>query len=120
MAHPGGTIIHYYGALNFGLGIAARANAPVIAADDGVVMFSGPGAGGHQVWLSHGDNVFTVYARMANGVVGVGQQVLRGEPVGVVGLSEYAPVPHAHFEVWIGLVGTDGSRTVNPIQFFEG
>lgn len=67
-----------------GLTIKPRANAQVIAPFDGSVLFSGPFKNyGHLLIIDNGDNYLTLLAGMAKSYVGVGQDILAGEPVGV-------------------------------------
>ena len=56
----------------------------MIAPFDGSVLFSGPFKNyGHLLIIDNGDNYLTLLAGMAKSYVGVGQDILAGEPVGV-------------------------------------
>ena len=83
-----------------------------------IVTFAGwkNNGGGYQVWIAHGDNLFTTYNHMSAITVGTGETVTRAEQVGRVGQSGNATGPHCHFEVWRGPIWNGGTR-VNPLLY---
>jgi murein DD-endopeptidase MepM/ murein hydrolase activator NlpD len=115
---PGGFISQYFHYGHPALDIAADYGTPVDAAAAGVVVFAGwrSNGGGYQVWMSHGNNIYTTYNHMSAITVGAGEQVSRGQQVGRVGMSGAATGPHCHFEVWIGAIW-DGGYRVNPLSY---
>jgi murein DD-endopeptidase MepM/ murein hydrolase activator NlpD len=117
---PGGYISQYYWWGHPALDIAAAMGTPVLAAAAGVVTYAGwrDNGGGYQVWISHGNNIFTTYNHMSAVMVAVGQHVDRGQQVGRVGMTGTATGPHCHFEVWIGPIWDGGSR-VNPLNYLS-
>ncbi|WP_298422079.1 peptidoglycan DD-metalloendopeptidase family protein [Rhodoblastus sp.] len=87
-----GTVIKYFGApsdfggVEKGLSLATRANAIVSAPSDGYIAFSGPWRSyGQLLIVNAGGGYYVVLAGMARIDVSVGQFVLAGEPVGVMG-----------------------------------
>jgi murein DD-endopeptidase MepM/ murein hydrolase activator NlpD len=95
-----------------GVEFVRSAGTPVLAAGAGRVAFAGddmdtnvalwPGFYGHYVVIRHdfGDRqVFTLYAHLSSMDVGVGQTVVAGEEIGLVGASGSAIGSHLHFEV---------------------
>lgn len=81
------------GAPSRGITIATRANAQVVAPYDGQVVFSGPFRGyGLLLIIEHGEGYHTLLAGMARIDGIVGQHLLSGEPVGVMGQSESKPL----------------------------
>jgi murein DD-endopeptidase MepM/ murein hydrolase activator NlpD len=108
---------YHYG--HYGLDIAADYGSRVIAAAGGRVIFAGwkSNGGGWQVWVSHGDGLYTTYNHMSGVSVGNGQSVGKGQQVGRLGESGYATGPHLHFEVWRGSIW-DGGERVNPLRYF--
>ena len=115
---PGGHISQYYHYGHYGLDIAADYGSPVIAAANGRVTFAGwkNNGGGYQVWISHGNGIYTTYNHMSSVAVRAGQSVGRGQRVGRVGATGWATGPHCHFEVWIGPIWSGGHR-VNPLKY---
>jgi murein DD-endopeptidase MepM/ murein hydrolase activator NlpD len=115
---PGGYLSQRYWWGHPAVDIAADYGTPVLAAARGEVIFAGwrDNGGGYQVWISHGNNLYTTYNHMSAVAVGVGQQVGRGTMVGRVGATGAATGPHCHFEVWIGSVWAGGYR-VNPLSY---
>lgn len=76
-----------------GITIATRANAQVVAPYEGQVVFSGPFRGyGLLLIIEHGEGYHTLLAGMARIDATVGQHLLPGEPVGVMGQSESKPL----------------------------
>ena len=111
-------ISQYFHAGHYAIDIAADYGTKVVAAGDGIVTFAGwkNNGGGYQVWIAHGDNLYTTYNHMSAITVGTGQTVTRGQQVGRVGQSGNATGPHCHFEVWRGPVWDGGTR-VNPLLY---
>ena len=97
-----------------GLDLRAPGGTPVYAAAAGTVTLSGAsGAYGNVVLLDHGGGLQTLYAHHERNLVGVGDQVRRGQPIALVGHTGNATGDHLHFEVrWTG--GTVDPRTVLP------
>ncbi len=114
----GGYISQYYHYGHPALDIAADYGTAVRAAASGTVIFSGwkNNGGGYQVWISHGDDLYTTYNHMSALAVSYGDRVGRGDFIGRVGATGWATGPHLHFEVWRGEVWGGGSR-VNPLAY---
>lgn len=86
-----GTIVQNFGDTTVsgahikGMTITTRPNAQVVAPFDGAVLFSGPFKNyGHLLIIDNGDNYLTLLAGMEKGYVSVGQDLLAGEPVGMM------------------------------------
>ena len=93
-----------------GITIKPRTNAQVIAPFDGSVLFSGPFKNyGHLLIIDNGDNYLTLLAGMAKSYVGVGQDILAGEPVGIT----RAQNPTLYIEI-----RKDGTP-INPLPWFS-
>lgn len=96
----------------------------VLAADAGVVTYSGyGGTQGNYLILHHG-TFWTMYLHNSEHLVRQGERVTRGQVIAKVGASGRAFGPHLHFEVRVD----DGTRkwhsyyqheAVNPMQFFN-
>jgi len=72
-----------------GIEIASRANATIVAPYDGVVAFAGPFRGyGRLLIIDHGDGYHSLMAGLGRLDAAVGQAVLAGEPVGIMGQSD--------------------------------
>lgn len=94
-----------------GQDIAASYGAPVVAAADGVVIYTGWFGGyGKIVILDHGGNVSSLYAHLSGILVTTGQAVKRGQPIGRVGSTGYSTGPHVHFEIRIDGTPIDPAR----------
>ena len=72
-----------------------------------------PVAGGYGrlVRIDHGGDIQTYYAHLSRINVHVGQEVRRGEIVGLVGRSGRVTAPHLHYEVRLG------GAPVNPYRY---
>ena len=102
------------GAFHKGVDISAATGTPVHATADGIVIFSEFLSGyGRLVVVDHGDGFHTYYAHLSKFWVRAGQEVRRGDSVGLVGSSGKVTAPHLHYEVRIG--GTP----MNPIRYMK-
>jgi septal ring factor EnvC (AmiA/AmiB activator) len=81
------------GVVSKGLSISTRKGAQVIAPHGGQVAYAGPFRGyGLLLIIEHGEGYHTLLAGMARIDATVGQRLLAGEPVGVMGQDEAKPV----------------------------
>jgi len=88
-------------AFHEGIDISAPTGTPVLAAERGVVVFSGVRRGfGNVVVVRHTPRLATVYAHNQTNWVRVGQPVRRGEVIAAVGETGRTSGPNLHFEVW--------------------
>ncbi len=88
--------------LHSGLDVSAPKGTPISAAQGGTVLLAGVQGGyGNVVIVDHGDGVSTLYGHMSKINVSKGQQVNRGDIVGLVGATGTATGNHLHFEVRI-------------------
>lgn len=116
----GGYISQYFSSYHKAIDIAAPGGTPVYAADSGKVIWAGwrSNCGGYQIWLDHGDGMWTTYNHLSAILVGAGTYVGRGQTIGRVGMSGCATGTHLHFAVWLG--GAPFSSTgyeVNPLLY---
>lgn len=83
-----------------GVDISAAAGAPIVAANDGLVLYSFNAMRGYgnAVLLLHADRSVTLYAHCRATYVFAGQHVRRGEIIAEVGATGLAHGPHLHFE----------------------
>lgn len=86
-----------------GLDYPAPSGTAVSAAAPGRVVFARLHAGGwgNLVVILHTSGVRTFYAHLSQIDAKLGQRVLGGSPVGLVGASGHATGPHLHFEVLV-------------------
>lgn len=109
----GGHVLSAFGAprggrSHTGVDIGGRAGQPVLAARDGVVVFTGTLRGyGNTVILDHGDGLRSLYAHNRDITVSEGDTVDRGETIARLGRSGNATTDHCHFEVRRGEVPLD-------------
>lgn len=98
------------GTTHKGLTIETRGGAQVIAPTDGQVVFSGPFRGyGQLLIIEHGEGYHTLLAGMSRIDSHVGQRLLAGEPVGVMGQADEKPT--LYFEL------RRNGQPVNPLPF---
>ncbi len=114
----GGRITSRYGprgrGFHYGIDIGSAAGTAVLAADAGVVTYSGwAGSYGIMVSIDHGNGYVTRYAHNLATLVSVGQKVQKGQQIARVGSTGNSTGPHLHFEVL-----RNGSH-LNPLNFFS-
>jgi murein DD-endopeptidase MepM/ murein hydrolase activator NlpD len=110
--HP---ILHYT-KLHTGTDFAG--GSVIHAADDGrVLMTVVSTAYGNFTVIDHGmvdgKRITTAYAHQARFLVRPGQQVSKGDPIGIVGATGYATGPHLHFEV------REDGTVVDPMTYLR-
>lgn len=105
---PGGKISSEFGQrggrMHEGLDISAALGTPILAAEDGKVVYSDDGMRGYgnMVIVKHAGNIYTVYAHNRRNLVKAGDLVKRGQKIAEVGQTGRATGPHCHFEVRVG------------------
>jgi len=99
-------------AFHRGLDLSARRGTPVASTGDGVVVFAGRNGGlGKIVRISHGFGYTTVYGHLDKILVQPGDEVHRGDEIGLLGNTGRSTGPHLHYEIH-----ADG-RAVNPLYY---
>jgi len=104
------TLKGYHGGTDF----RAAVGTPFVASNDGkVVMVKDRFYSGGSVIIDHGHGIYTCYFHMSKFDVKEGQQVKRGEVIGLSGNSGRVSGPHLHFGIRIG------GEQVDPLHFIE-
>ncbi len=107
-----------------GIDIAADLGRNILAADSGVVWFSGRGGSqGNYIIIYHG-SYWTLYLHNEVNLVNKGDQVEKGEVIGRVGSTGRSSGPHLHFEIrmddgtgeWLGYYQ---HKPIDPLRFFN-
>lgn len=71
---------------------------------------------GNYVKIDHGNNVYTLYGHLQDGIkVKVGQEVDTNTVLGIMGTSGNSTGIHTHYEVYLG--GASTKYRVNPIDY---
>lgn len=95
-----------------GIDIKAKMNAPVRAANDGVVTFVGrKGRLGKTVVINHGNGMKTIYGHLNKYLTRSGTHVQKGEVIAGAGSTGRSTASHLHFTVLV-----DG-KSVNPLAY---
>lgn len=127
-ANGGGTITQPFTWNGFGghLGVDISttggygAGSPVLAVDGGTVVSAGWGVShgsyGNEVNISHGNGLYTRYAHLYQINVSVGQNVSKGQTIGIEGNTGTSDGTHLHFEVHAGI--PNGQR-YNPMNYLH-
>jgi len=99
---------------HLGVDLASLANAPVLASNNGKVVFADRlGIYGLAVVIDHGQGLSSVYGHLSKIEVSPGQEVKKGEPVGVTGDTGLAGGDHLHFSVMLQGI------FVNPVEWWD-
>lgn len=98
--------------MHYGIDFTAPRGTPIQATGAGVVEkaeFSS--SFGNHVIIDHGFGYKTLYAHMQSISVKRGDEVVRGETIGVVGSTGRSTAPHCHYEVHYK------GKPVNPVHY---
>lgn len=108
-------ITQYFRWQHTGLDIGDRKGNPIVAADSGIVEYSGWGAGGwgYTIVLRHAGGMKTRYAHASKLLVQTGAQVNKGDTIALIGSTGRSTGPHLHFGVYIN------GRAVNPLKYIK-
>ena len=99
---------------HLGLDFAEREGIPVLAAANGIVLYSGwTYPYGKLLLVSHPSGYTTLYGHNESLLVTVGEHVIQGQPIALVGNSGRSTAPHLHFEIW------KGDHPIDPINFLK-
>lgn len=97
-----------------GLDISADKGDPVYSTADGTVTHAASaGNYGNLVIVEHGYGLETRYGHLSTFKIKVGQQVKRGDLLGLVGSTGRTTGPHLHYEV------RANGRILNPLQLLQ-
>ena len=89
-----------WGSTHTGTDVGASTGTPIYAAASGTVLFSGwKGTLGKLVVINHGNGVQTYYAHCSKIIASVGDEVSKGDLIGLVGSTGRSSGPHVHLEV---------------------
>lgn len=109
-------ITQYYGLRHTGVDIAGPVGLPNYAARDGVVIKSQCGYNGGYgcyIILDHGGGIKTLYGHNSKLLVSVGEHVVQGQVIGLLGNTGRSTGPHLHFEIRVN------GKFTNPLQYIR-
>lgn len=97
-----------------GIDLTAPKGTNIYASADGKVVQAAytTGGFGRKILIDHGFGYKTLYGHCNKILVTKGQEVKRGEVIGLVGNTGLSKGSHLHYEVWIN------NRPVNPINYY--
>jgi murein DD-endopeptidase MepM/ murein hydrolase activator NlpD len=97
-----------------GVDFRARTPSPVFAANSGIVKLAeNLFYSGNAVVIDHGTGIFTIYAHLSRIDVTPGQQIEKGQRLGLTGATGRVSGPHLHWGVKINGIA------VNPMQLIK-
>ena len=95
-----------------GLDFAGKKGSEVVAVGDGVVSWAGKRSGyGNLIEVNHGNGYSTRYGHNQKHLVKVGEKVIKGQQIALMGSTGRSTGPHVHFEML-----HDG-KTINPTKY---
>jgi len=108
-------INQYYKWRHTGIDINGTLKDATYAVDAGIVTYSGWNSSGYgnMILIDHGNGMVTRYAHHSKMYVKTGDQVTKGQTIGMVGSTGRSTGPHLHFEIYM-----NGKR-VNPLEYYR-
>lgn len=101
-------------AVHYGIDLASTINAPVTAANTGrIILAEFVGIFGNSVVIDHGFGLCSLYSHLSFMNVQTGDEVKKGEQIGLTGLSGLAGGDHLHFSMIVHNV------FVNPVEWWD-
>ncbi|RLB87632.1 MAG: M23 family peptidase [Deltaproteobacteria bacterium] len=101
-------------AVHLGIDLASTANAKVRAANGGrVIMTDAVGILGNSVIIDHGFGLASLYSHLNEITVNKGDQLSKGDIIGMTGLTGLAGGDHLHFSMIVHNV------FVNPVEWWD-
>ncbi len=95
-----------------GIDIGAKAREPVYATADGVIQFAGSDAlRGNYIEIDHSYGLVSIYMHLSKILVRRGEQVHKGEQIGLAGSTGRSTGPHLHYEIH-----KDG-KVIDPMDY---
>lgn len=98
-----------------------KRKTPIVAANAGKVIFADMGVNknghngyGYCIDIDHGMGLITRYAHCSVLNIKIGQQVVTGQKIAIVGNTGHSTGPHLHFEVLLN------GRRVDPMKYLPG
>jgi murein DD-endopeptidase MepM/ murein hydrolase activator NlpD len=99
---------------HLGVDLASLTNAPVLASNNGKVIFADRlGIYGLAVVIDHGQGLSSVYGHLSKIDVSLGQDVKKGQTIGLTGDTGLAGGDHLHFSIMLQGV------FVNPVEWWD-
>lgn len=100
---------------HYGYDLASLAGSPVTASNAGRVVFAEElGIYGQCVIVDHGLGLFSLYAHLSSIEVGVGDEVAKGQTLGLSGQTGLAGGDHLHFAMLLA------GHYVDPVEWWDG
>ncbi|MFA6239234.1 MAG: M23 family metallopeptidase [Bacteriovorax sp.] len=107
---------HRWGRAHEGIDISARIGSHIVAAAEGVVVYSGSEIGGYGniTVIAHKNGFFSVYAHAKSNFTRQGQRVYKGQVISQIGMTGRTTGPHLHFEI------RKNGEAIDPTTFLAG
>ena len=100
-------------AFHKGIDLGAAWGSDILATASGLVVFVGKyGSYGKSVFVDHGFGIQTRYAHLSKIKVKHGQEVMRGDIIGLTGNTGRSTAPHLHYEIH------HYGEPQNPLDYF--
>ncbi len=100
--------------MHLGQDLASLKKAEVPAANNGLVVFTGPlGIYGKSVILDHGWGLFSLYSHLSEIKTEKGQKLNKGDILGRTGATGMAGGDHLHFSIMVQ------GKFVDPLEWFD-
>lgn len=109
-----------WGKMHYGIDISGTGHgSPIYAAKDGIVVTASTHYSlGNYIIIAHENNYYTMYAHLSAHKVKVGQNVTRGQVIGLMGSTGNSTGTHLHFSAAVGMPYESGTF-FSPWQLYR-
>jgi murein DD-endopeptidase MepM/ murein hydrolase activator NlpD len=98
-----------------GVDIAGKTDDPVFSTADGIVAFAGSaGEYGNLIIVSHANGFNTYYGHLNKIFIKAGNDVSKGETIGLIGSTGKSAGPHLHYEI------SKRGQKIDPVPYLPG
>lgn len=110
-----------WGSWHYGIDITGTGyGSPIYSIQSGSVIRTGYASDmGNYVMITHGNGYNSVYMHLSKTLVKGGDDIIKGQVVGLMGSTGRSTGTHLHLGVWTGSTSYSNSRMIDPLTLWK-